>query len=68
MEAIINSMTFTERGDHTIIDASRRRRIALGSGTTVADVNQLIKNFSETKKLLRQYNKGGLRNIRKLFS
>jgi signal recognition particle subunit SRP54 len=50
IEAIINSMTFDERRDHTILNASRRRRIAKGSGTKVSDVNALIKNFIQTKK------------------
>jgi signal recognition particle subunit SRP54 len=54
IEAIISSMTKAERADPTIINGSRRRRIAKGSGTTVADVNQLIKQFAEMQKLMKQ--------------
>ena len=57
-EAIISSMTREERADPAIINGSRRRRIAKGSGTTVADVNQLIKQFGEMQKLMKQM--GGL--------
>jgi len=52
-EAIINSMTKKERKNHHIIDGSRRRRIAMGSGTTVADVNRVIKQYVEIKKMLK---------------
>jgi len=52
MRAILDSMTRTERGDPTIIDGSRRRRIAAGSGTTVQEVNQLLKQFSATRKMM----------------
>ncbi len=58
IEAIISSMTKAERADPTIINGSRRRRIAKGSGTTVTDVNQLIKQFAEMQKLMKQM--GGL--------
>jgi signal recognition particle subunit SRP54 len=58
IEAIISSMTRDERADPTIINGSRRRRIAKGSGTTVADVNQLIKQFAEMQKMMKQM--GGL--------
>ena len=60
VEAIINSMTVEERGDHSILNASRRRRIARGSGTSVSDVNALIKNFVQTKKMMKKFTKGGL--------
>lgn len=53
-EAIINSMTREERRNPAIIDGSRRRRIALGSGTKVQDVNRLLKQYEETRKLLKQ--------------
>jgi signal recognition particle subunit SRP54 len=59
VEAIINSMTPKERTDHLIIDGSRRRRIALGSGTSVQDVNRLLKNFSATQKMIKQMTQGG---------
>ena len=54
IEAIISSMTRAERSDPTIINGSRRRRIAAGSGTTVSDVNALIKQFADMKKLMKQ--------------
>jgi len=54
IEAIISSMTKAERGDPGLMNASRRRRIAAGSGTTVADVNQLIKQFAEMQKVMKQ--------------
>ena len=53
IEAIIQSMTNTERENPHIINGSRRRRIAKGSGTTVADVNRLIKQFDDTRKMMR---------------
>ena len=65
VEAIIDSMTREERGNHTILNASRRRRIAKGSGTSVADVNALIKNFVQTKKMMKKFSKGGLPNLGK---
>src|SRR5712691_3179353 len=54
IEAIISSMTKAERVDPALMNGSRRRRIAAGSGTTVADVNQLIKQFAEMRKLMKQ--------------
>ena len=54
IEAIISSMTKAERVDATLINGSRRRRIAAGSGTTVSEVNQLLKQFAEMKKLMKQ--------------
>jgi signal recognition particle subunit SRP54 len=59
VEAMISSMTPGERADHTIINGSRRRRIALGSGTTVQDVNRLLKNFTVTQKMIKQVARGG---------
>jgi signal recognition particle subunit SRP54 len=53
-EAIINSMTREERDNAAIINGSRRRRIAAGSGTTVADVNRFLKQFQQTKKMMKQ--------------
>jgi signal recognition particle subunit SRP54 len=50
-------MTPEERNKHTIINASRRRRIAEGSGTTVADVNALLKNYAQVEKMMRQMKK-----------
>jgi signal recognition particle subunit SRP54 len=61
VEAIINSMTPKERADHQIIDGSRRRRIAQGSGTSVQDVNRLLKNFTATQKMIKQMTQSGKR-------
>ncbi|MBU6422675.1 MAG: signal recognition particle protein [Chloroflexota bacterium] len=54
VEAIISSMTRGERADPSIVNGSRRKRIARGSGTTVSDVNQLLKQFEEMRKLMKQ--------------
>src|SRR5262245_23945010 len=54
VEAIINSMTRSERRNVQILNASRRKRVARGSGTSVAEVNRLIKQFTQTKKMLKQ--------------
>ena len=59
VEAIISSMTPGERADYQIINGSRRRRIALGSGTSVQDVNRLLKNFAMTQKMIKQVAQGG---------
>ncbi len=59
IEAIINSMTPKERANHTIINGSRRLRIANGSGTTVQEVNQLLKRFTEAQKVMQQLQKMG---------
>jgi len=53
-EAVICSMTFKERIDPTVINGSRRRRIASGSGTTIQDVNKLLKSFEEFKRMMKQ--------------
>jgi signal recognition particle subunit SRP54 len=60
VEAIINSMTPHERRQHGIINGSRRRRIAKGSGTSVQDVNRLLKNYTQILKMLKKLNKGGI--------
>jgi signal recognition particle subunit SRP54 len=54
IEAIINSMTPRERADHTLINGSRRRRIARGSGTTVEEINKLLKQFVGAQKMIKQ--------------
>jgi signal recognition particle subunit SRP54 len=59
LEAIILSMTNQERRNHEIIDGSRRRRIAKGSGTSVEDVNKLLKQFIEMRKMMKQLMKMG---------
>jgi signal recognition particle subunit SRP54 len=58
VEAIINSMTRSERQNVQILNSSRRKRIANGSGTSVSDVNRLIKQFTQTKKVLKQLGSG----------
>ena len=60
LEAIINSMTPKERHNHEIISGSRRKRIAAGSGTTVQDVNQLLRQYAQMSKVFKQMGKGGL--------
>ena len=61
--AIIQSMTPAERQNPKILNASRRKRIAAGSGTQVYDVNQLVKQFRDTQKLFKQLKKSGLGNL-----
>jgi signal recognition particle subunit SRP54 len=63
IEAIINSMTPRERAQHTIINGSRRKRIAMGSGTKVQDVNRLLKNYTQVMKMIKKFNKGGMRGF-----
>ena len=60
MEAIIQSMTPEERKKPDLLNASRRKRIAVGSGVTVSKVNQLIKKYEDTRKLMKQLNNGKL--------
>jgi signal recognition particle subunit SRP54 len=57
IEAIIGSMTNEERRNHLILNGSRRQRIALGSGTSVAEVNRFLKQFVQTKKVMKQMSK-----------
>jgi signal recognition particle subunit SRP54 len=64
-EAIINSMTLEERRSYQIINGSRRRRIAKGSGTTVQEVNKMLKNFEQMQKMLKQFSKGGRKAIQR---
>ncbi len=59
IEAIINSMTPEERTDPTLLNGSRRRRIAKGSGTSVREINQLIKQFQQMKKMMKTVSKTG---------
>ncbi|QQY80758.1 signal recognition particle subunit FFH/SRP54 (srp54) [Keratinibaculum paraultunense] len=59
IQAIIQSMTIEERENPAIIDSSRRKRIAMGSGTNVQDVNRLLKQFKETKKMMKRFNDMG---------
>ena len=63
--AIIDSMTRKERLNYQIIDGRRRKRIARGSGTTVQDVNRLLKNYAEAKKIMKRMTKGGAKTLRR---
>jgi len=63
IEAIINSMTRKERQNHAIINGSRRKRIAKGSGTRVQDVNSLLKNYTQVMKMMKKMNKSGMRGL-----
>jgi signal recognition particle subunit SRP54 len=65
IEAIIDSMTRKERANHTIINGSRRLRIAKGSGTSVQEVNQLLKRFNEAQKVVKQLQKLGPKGLMK---
>ncbi|MFH1028698.1 MAG: signal recognition particle protein [Pseudomonadota bacterium] len=65
IEAIIRSMTPGERANHGIINGSRRLRIAKGSGTTVQEVNQLLKRFTEAQKMIKQLQKLGPKGLMK---
>ena len=65
VEAIIQSMTPEERRRPEILNGSRRRRIARGSGTTPADINRLMNQFKQTQKLMRQFSR--TRNPRSLM-
>jgi len=65
--AIINSMTPLERRKPDIINGSRRRRIAAGSGTQVQDVNKLLKQFQQMQKMMKQFKKGGLKKLMRQF-
>lgn len=60
MEAIINSMTIKERAEPSIIKGSRKRRIAMGSGTHVQDVNKLLKQFDDMQRMMKKMKKGGM--------
>src|SRR3954447_6504246 len=66
LQAIIQSMTPEERANPQIIDGSRRRRIAHGSGTTVQAVGQLVKQFGQMKKLMRQLSRGKMPDLQQL--
>ena len=63
MVAIINSMTPQERHQHNIINGSRRKRIAGGSGTSIQDVNRLLKNYTQVMKMMKKLNKSGMRGF-----
>lgn len=66
-EAIINSMTPSERRKPDILNASRRRRIARGSGTDVVEVNRLIKQYREAQRMFKSIKKSGMRGLPRMF-
>lgn len=65
IEAIINSMTRIERQKPAIINGSRRKRIARGSGTEVQDINRLLKKFQQTQKMMKSFSKMGMKGMGK---
>lgn len=67
IEAIIRSMTPVERQNPQIINGSRRKRIADGSGTSIQEVNRLLKQFEETRKVMKLMNSGAGRNLARML-
>jgi len=67
IEAIIFSMTPEERDNPTVINGSRRKRIATGSGTSIQEVNRLLKQFDETRKMMKMMSGGGGKNIARMM-
>lgn len=67
MEVIIHSMTKAERNDPSLLNASRRKRIAAGSGTSVQQVNSLIRNYNDAKKMIKQFTKPGALKRNSMF-
>lgn len=68
IEAIINSMTRGERSDPSVLNASRRQRIAKGSGTRVQEVNKLINQYADMRKMMKKLKKAGPRGLKGLFN
>jgi signal recognition particle subunit SRP54 len=67
-EAIIGSMTPVERRDHRVLNGSRRKRIARGSGTSVQEVNRLVKQFVQMQKMMKKFGRGGSRReLKRMF-
>ena len=67
IEAIIHSMTKNERSDPKIINSSRKKRIAKGSGTTIQEVNQLMKQFTQMSKMMKMMQGGGSRQMAQMM-
>jgi signal recognition particle subunit SRP54 len=67
IEAIIHSMTPAERKDPDIINGSRRKRIASGSGTTIQEVNRLLKQFEDTRKMMKMMSGGAGKNMARMM-
>jgi signal recognition particle subunit SRP54 len=69
MIAIISSMTPQERSFPDVIRGSRKKRIAMGSGTQIQDVNRMLKQFSQMQRMMKKFGKGGMKGMmRKLAS
>ncbi len=68
IEAIINSMTFEERKNPKVLNGSRKKRIAIGSGTDVSEVNQLIKQFSQMGKMMKMMQGGGMQQMMNMMN
>ncbi len=67
IEAIINSMTPKERQRPKILNASRKRRIAAGSGTEVMEVNRLLRQYQEMRRMMKRLKKSGMRGMPPMF-
>ena len=67
MEAILNSMTRKERSYPSILNGSRRKRIARGSGTSVQEVNTLMKQYMQTRKLMKSFSRGKMKDMGRLL-
>ncbi len=67
IEAIITSMTADERANPAILNGSRRKRIATGSGTSIQEVNRLVKQFDETRRMMKQMTAGGRKNMARMM-
>jgi signal recognition particle subunit SRP54 len=63
IEAIIDSMTLQERRDHLILNGSRRKRVARGSGTSVSEVNRFLKQYEQARKMMKKLSRGGARGL-----
>ena len=68
IEAIIYSMTPAERENPSLLNGSRRKRIANGSGTSIVEVNRLVKQFEETSKMMRMMTTGGGKKAMRMMS
>lgn len=68
VEAIIKSMTPEERENPSLMNGSRRKRIATGSGTSIAEVNRLLKQFNEMRKMMKMVSGGGAKNLARMMS
>ena len=67
IEAIIHSMTPKERSNPSLLNASRKKRIALGSGRSIQEVNQLLKQFTQMSKMMKMMQGGGARNMMRMM-